>query len=338
MIAGDLQAGLEATLNTYINTTSATLVAALTPIAVIGTTIYMIMLGFAVMRGEVQLPASYFLKQSMRLILVMALAFGGGSYQTNVVQLLQSIEGIFTDALTPGAASVGQMLDISFVDAFDLGQKLLAQSYETGSSWIPIPNLVVFLFGLEVIAVELLIFACGLFPLLAAKIAFAVLMALGPAFVLMALWPATLRFTEAWLSTVLTAVFTIVVVTLCAAFFPTMLAGYVADMNASVGADLKATLASGNSLAKQMFGLAFATAGIGWAAWKSGEMAASLASGATFGNPIQSVASGLINRIAFSGFSRGRSVPTAPAAATNEVARSSSAQSNAISNITRKST
>lgn len=192
-IAEEVEQAIDLMLNTFVSSKSAALCAALAPIALTGATIYLIVMGFAIMRGEANDPLHTFVWKSFKMALIAGLALSAGDYQSNIVEGTQGIETAFIQAMS-GLNSVGALVDDMAKPFSDLGQQLWNQAV-TGF-W---PNFGLIAAAASVAIAEFFIFAIGLGFYLLAKVALALVLAVGPPYILCAMWPGTEKYTESWL-------------------------------------------------------------------------------------------------------------------------------------------
>ena len=285
---GTLESSITSVVTVYVTTTSASLAASLLPIAAAGMSLYFIFMGWAIARGEIQEPLSQLVAKCTRTALICAIALVGGQYQFYVVGFINALEGLFTGALGlttgPGcvATSVGSLIDCSIIPLKTLGNKLFADSNLT--SW---PNFyLLFCAGLVTVA-QFFLVLFSLIPLMVAKVTLGLLLAIGPAFILLALWPATVKFTEAWLSAALSAVMTTVIIAAVVGFMPAYMNKYSTMVLTNYGA---------TNFLQDVLGLLIVAVVLAWLAWKAAEFGAQVVGGATLGNPAGGLISSYITR------------------------------------------
>lgn len=273
----------------YATSQSAALCSALVPIAVTGITIYFTLMGFAVLRGAVQDTINTLAWKVLRVALIASLALGGGVYQSYVINGMNSLEGAFAQAMTTNqaqqASSLGQLLDQDVVPLNTLTDKLYAKANQ---GMFPDPSLLAA--AVMCTLGQLVLYGAFLLPVLVAKVSIAIFLAIGPAFILLAMWPATQRFTEAWLAAVLTAELTLVIAEVIANMLPQVLNLYATQVLGNLGSTNFMTDAIG------LLGTIFALA---WIAWNVEALAARLAGGASLGNPAGMLSRYVVERLAF---------------------------------------
>ena len=289
-IAKALQEGIETTLATFVTGKSAAVASALVPVALVGLTLYVLLLGYAVARGEVNDSVGTLGGKFIKIALIVTISLAGGSYQALVMEGINGIEGFFTTALG-GVANVGELIDASLGTLEDVTGQLFTAAMEP-----MFPEMRLVLAAVLCAIGQVLITAAALIPLLIAKVTLGILLAIGPAFVMCALWPATARFTEAWLSTTLAAVMTVVVVAAVVGFLPLYIKHYADQVLANLG--------TANSL-QDVIGLFIVILVLVWLAWKSSELGAQVIGGGSLGNPASTIVQSVLNRFAFARLGNG---------------------------------
>lgn len=228
-IATQVETAIDNMLNTFVNSTSSSVCSMLSPIAITGATIYLLTLSFAVARGEAQDPLHTTLKSFFRMSLVGAIALSGGTYQNLIVQGLQGVQGAFISAFS-SATSIGGLVD-NMAEPFNtLGQQLWSEA-TTGV----MPNFALLTAAAIVALAESFLFIVGLGMYLLTKVAFALTLAVGPAFVLGAMFPATQRFTESWMGQALGFTMVNVLLGACITMLTSFASQFAAHIQANVG-------------------------------------------------------------------------------------------------------
>jgi type IV secretion system protein VirB6 len=155
--------------------------------------LYVVLYGFAVMRGAIAEPIGEFAFRSMRIVLIVLLATNSSAFQ-------QYVTGLFFESLPKeiGNALAGSGLNVNSGQPFD---QLLAKGVEVAEKIYDQAGLMNIAPAL--IAAILLVFvAVGSFlqfaVLLYAKIGLGIVIALGPLFIALALFDATRPFAESW--------------------------------------------------------------------------------------------------------------------------------------------
>lgn len=196
-IATFLETAIDNILVSFVSSKSAALCSALVPLALTGTTVYIIIMGWAVMRGEAADPLHTVLWKWFKISLVAGIALSAGEYQGTVVEAVSAIPGILTQAFG-NAATVGAMVDNAADPLIALGSQLM------GEATTPyVPNITLLASAALVALAELFMFIVGLGMYLVAKVTLALLLAVGPIFILCLMWPAAQSKFEGWLGATL---------------------------------------------------------------------------------------------------------------------------------------
>jgi type IV secretion system protein VirB6 len=215
-LAIQLEQHIDRLLNNYVTTKSAAVAAMLTEPALIAFTIYIIMMGYLIIRGEANDPLPVFVWKVSKVMLIGGLALAGGQYVAVVVQFLTGIQQSLIQALA-GAPTIGALLD-------DMARpfEILTNDLWVKGSASRFPELSLYWAAALVTIAEAWLFVIGIGMYLLSKIALALVLAVGPLFILCAMFPATQRFTESWVATALgfifLAIFVAASVAMCTSF------------------------------------------------------------------------------------------------------------------------
>lgn len=159
----------------------------------VGLMLYIVLYGIAIIRGGVREPVMDFAWRSVRLVAIVMLATNAGTFQ-------QYVTDLFTDALPReiGNAIAGSGLNMKSGQPFDQllnkGIEVATKIYDQAGLTNIAPALVAAILMVFTAAAGFLQFAIMLY----AKVGMALVIALGPIFVALALFEATRPFAEAW--------------------------------------------------------------------------------------------------------------------------------------------
>jgi type IV secretion system protein VirB6 len=155
--------------------------------------LYVLLYGFAILRGAIQEPVLDFAIRSLKLSLICMLATTAAYGDWVTQPLFHILPDTLAQAMggTPGG-DAGHAFDQFFARAAYLGQK--SAQAATPLNWLPL------LISGGVFVVGALAAALGFGIALLSKVALALLVALGPIFVACALFDASRRFFFGWLS------------------------------------------------------------------------------------------------------------------------------------------
>lgn len=183
----------EQPITTFVSTSVSNLASFVDGPLRVAVLLYVVLYGFAVMRGAIAEPIQEFAWRAMRLVLIVLLASNASSFQ-------QYVTNLFFTSLPKeiGNALAGSALDANSGAPFD---KLLNKGIEVAQKIYDRAGLTDIAPAL--IAAILLVFTAvsGFLQfaiLLYAKVGLAIVIALGPIFIALALFDATRPFAEAW--------------------------------------------------------------------------------------------------------------------------------------------
>jgi type IV secretion system protein VirB6 len=156
-------------------------------------TLYVVLYGYLVLRGSVQDPVLEFAFRAMKLAIIVMLVKNAGEYQTYVTNVFfdilpREIAQALNTGTTPSASTFDSLLDKGQASATDIWSR---------ASW-PV-DIVTGIGGMMVIGVSFLVAGIGYVVSLYARLALAIVLAIGPIFIALAMFQSTRRFTEAWI-------------------------------------------------------------------------------------------------------------------------------------------
>ncbi len=156
-------------------------------------TLYVVLYGYLVLRGSVRDPVLGFAYRAIKLAIIVMLVRNAGEYQTYVTNIFfdvlpHEISQALNTGTAPSASTFDSLLDKGQAAATDIWSR---------ASW-PV-DLVTSVGGMMVIAASFIVAAIGYIVSLYARLALAIILAIGPIFVALAMFQSTRRFTEAWI-------------------------------------------------------------------------------------------------------------------------------------------
>lgn len=196
-IATDVDDQVTILLNQFVTRTSTSLCETLQPIAVVAIGIYLFTIGWRVIRGHSPDTFPTILMHFFKIAIIATIALVGGHYQQMVIDSIEWIQVAFIGALTE-LTTMGEVMDNVYEPFLSTSREVYARSV-TGF-WPSITFLIAALLT-QAAGGFLLIVGMGFY--LMAKICIALLIAVGPVFILLKMFPATERFTDTWLGNVL---------------------------------------------------------------------------------------------------------------------------------------
>ena len=223
---------IDGALDSFVSTTSSSMISGIGGLIIAGVTLYLTVYGYMVMFGQIQEPFFEFLKKAGKIILIVSLALGVGSYQSNIVEGFRGLESGLSSIVQNGSAkNIYQALDNTFRDgnllagqAFDNANKCdLIKAFGTAAGW--------FLAGVIIDLGTLLITVVAAGYIFLAKIALALLFGIGPIFIMCLLFRPVMRFFDAWAGQVVTYILIIVLMATAMAFALKLFNGTAAQMD-----------------------------------------------------------------------------------------------------------
>lgn len=156
-------------------------------------TLYVVLYGYLVLRGSIQEPVLDFGYRAIKLAIIVMLVKNAGEYQTYVTNIFfEALPREISQALNTGVAPSATTFD----SLLDKGQDSAADIWSR-ASWSL--DIVLGIGGAMVIGASFIVAAIGYIVSLYARLALAIVLAIGPVFVALAMFQASRRFTEAWI-------------------------------------------------------------------------------------------------------------------------------------------
>lgn len=193
---------------------SSKLIITLTPVLMAGLTVGFIVYSLAIIRGAIDTPLNDFIWRCFKIGVIVSIASTGGMYQSEIADAIMHTPDALAAALVTEPASTstaGNILDIAAEKGFDVAAKAFDQA-----SFFSGDGLTYMAFGVLAILASVALAGIGGAFLILAKVAIAILVALGPLFIFALLWQSTHRFFELWTAQILNYGLLIV---LCSAVF-----------------------------------------------------------------------------------------------------------------------
>lgn len=201
----------------YVEKGSAALAGALGPIALAGITLFIVIYGLMVVAGKVQSPLQDLAVKILKMMIIAGIALNGALYMSAVVGTIEGVEALLVEAMSiPGsetAESIYASLDNSLARAGNLAATAMEEANKKPA--YDIGGMLPWLFAGGAIYVGMFaFFIVGGAYIVCVKFALAIVLALGPLFIMALLWAPTAGFFDRWIGQVLTYVFTTVLVSM----------------------------------------------------------------------------------------------------------------------------
>lgn len=230
-------------LSTYIADVSSDIISAITPTATILLGIYVALWGWSMMRGVISEPVTDGLTRIVRLAVITGIALNVGRYNDYLADWLWNSPEAMASYVASGQSN--SATNVQYLDT------LMSQVYAFGDSYWQKANATT-LPDLGMVAMALLVWGAGIFStgyaaflLILAKMALAIILAIGPIFVLMMIFEPAKRFFEAWFGQALNYVFLVVLTAGAIKLIITILQTYMNDV---VGQGLNSNPGIGQAL------------------------------------------------------------------------------------------
>ena len=180
-------------LETFISSGTSNIAGWVTGPLTAAVTLYVVLYGYLVVRGSVQEPILDFAFRAMKLAIIVMLIKNASEYQTYVTNIFfntlpQEIAQALNSGSAPSASTFDSLLDKGQASATDIWSR---------AAW-PV-DIVTGVGGMMVIGASFIVAAIGYIVSLYARLALAIVLAIGPIFVALAMFQSTRRFTEAWI-------------------------------------------------------------------------------------------------------------------------------------------
>jgi type IV secretion system protein VirB6 len=195
--------------------------------------IYVLLWGAGIASGQIQEPFTDGMRRILRMVVIVCFALSVGIYSSQIVSFFLQIPSSFAVALisTPGAGvdapSIATVIDVSINQGFQQASMAWAMA-STDVSYGQAFGFIVI--SIIMYASTMLVGAVATAMLFVAYIALAVALAIGPLFILAALFQSTQRFFELWLGQVLNFCILFLLIALCISLTFTMFRQFMVQM------------------------------------------------------------------------------------------------------------
>ena len=232
----DLLNATTAPLQNYISSTAGSIIGAITPVATTLLMVYMMFWGWSMIRGVISEPVTDGITRIVKLTVICAIALSFGIYSQFLVDWLWNSP----DRLAGIIADNGASDKINFLDS--IFGKLLAYSEiwseaADQNSKMGIPNLGMWFMAWIIRIVGALMTGYAAFLFILAKIALAILLGIGPIFILVIMFESSKKFFDAWIAQCLNFGFIIVLTAAVLKIIGAYIDSSVSQAGAGAGSD-----------------------------------------------------------------------------------------------------
>ena len=205
----DTFTNLNGSLTTYVNDVAGNIIGAITPVTTSLLLIYVCLWGWSTIRGMINEPITDGVSRIVRLAVIIAIALNLGRYNGYVSDWLWNTPDAIASYIASGYSDSNtnvQFLDGLLSKIYDMGDAYWQKGMAAGAV---IPD-----FGMITVAILIWIAgvvstAYGAFLLCLSKMGLAIILAVGPIFILLTIFEGTKRFFDVWLGQALNFVFTV---------------------------------------------------------------------------------------------------------------------------------
>lgn len=229
---------LDTALGTYWSSAASNVASAIAPVATTLLTIYVILWGWAVMRGMVSEPVMDGAARIVRLSIIVALAINIGIYNDYLARFLwetpEALAGIVAGGYAGGNAM--NFLDQLMGQFYELAQAFNDKAYaDTGITGLP--DLSLWITGWAILIAGSLMTGYAAFLFALSKMALAVMLGVGPIFVLMMMFEQTKRFFDIWIGQALNYIFLVLLTASAVKLVMTIIGTYMTAATSAAAGD-----------------------------------------------------------------------------------------------------
>lgn len=224
-----LGATLESATQHFASRHSAALAKAIFPFVSGGLLCWIMFMGYQTMIGKLQEPFINLVQRSAAVVFLSAIAFGPSIYQVEILNDFDTLQSLMVSAVAGEQTNPYRAADVTLEKGFELASQFSKETTVWGAEafygWMAGSFII---YGGTVVLATM---AAG--SIMVAKASLAVVLAFGQLAIACAIFPATKKFFDAFISTALNRVMHIVVVTMVMGFaldlFTIVASGYDAD-------------------------------------------------------------------------------------------------------------
>ncbi|WP_273756994.1 type IV secretion system protein [Bartonella sp. MM73XJBT] len=213
---------------TYVTDISSNAIATITPFVSVGLSITFIIYGWLIMRGAIDMPLSGFLSRCLRVSIITSIALTAGLYQPEITNIITTMPHDLSAALInnpPQDKQLASLIDKVAERGFESASKAFEEA-----AFLDADGLLYGLFGILILLATSFLAAIGGAFILLAKIALALLVGLGPLFIVALLWQPTYQFFERWIAQILNYTIFLVLIAIIFSLMMEIFANYMTDL------------------------------------------------------------------------------------------------------------
>lgn len=190
----NLFAGFESISNTYITGNTTKFISYIAEPTFMLLAIYVMLWGLSHIMGLIKEPITDAAKRFIKIGFIIGIALNYDTYSTYVINIItkgpEDIAAIFVN----NYSNIGQTLDTVFDETWEIGNKFWSNAgFFDGNPGMYIVAIIIY-------AIASVLTAYSAFLIILSKIAIAILIAVGPIFIIAAFFESTRKFLESWVA------------------------------------------------------------------------------------------------------------------------------------------
>jgi len=224
---------LSSSLSTFVSDVASSIIGAITPVATTLISIYVVLWGWSMMRGVISEPVTDGVSRIVRLAVITGIALNLGRYNDYLADMLWNAPDVLAGYIASGYSNSTtnmQFLDSLMSQIYDLGDAYWQKAYASTGT-LGVPNLGFLLVAVLIWGAGLLATGYGAFLLALSKMALAIILAIGPLFVLVTIFEPLKRFFDVWIGQALNYVFLVMLTASTIKLIMTILQSYLGVAN-----------------------------------------------------------------------------------------------------------
>ncbi len=226
---------LNATLAAYFQDTATSIIGSISPVVTTLLSIYVMFWGWSMIRGIISEPVTDGLQRILRLTVIVAIALNIGRYNQYCTDFLWNAPDAMAAVVASGNSDPvqnSQFLDTFMSKIWDIYAAFSQHaSANPWSTTLHIPDMFEWLAGAFVLGAGICLTMYGFFLLILSKIGLSVMLAVGPIFIILLIFNATMKFFDAWCGQTLKFVFLIILTSAIIKIFLTILSAYLLSIS-----------------------------------------------------------------------------------------------------------
>ena len=219
-------------LSTYVNDVASNIIEAITPVTTSLLAIYIMLWGWVVMRGMITEPVIDGINRIARLSIIVGMALNIGRYNGYISDFLWNTPDAMSAYIASGYSDANtnvQYLDSLMSQMYDLGDMFWAKANST-SGTLGMPDIGLLIVSILIIGSGVAATGYSAFLLILSKMALAIILGVGPIFVLLTMFESTKKFFDVWIGQALNYVFLVMLTAAAVKLILAILQAYLTDV------------------------------------------------------------------------------------------------------------